>query len=254
MPPRSSPNSTAVERAFAILEFLDSTQRKWNISEISRRLKLPKSTTHILILTLEHLGYIQRDPASRSFSLCLKLSGLGRSVLKNMPLPTIALPFMKTLAQSLRLTTHLAMLDKGQAIYVQKVDGPGFIRFDTYIGKRTNLHCTAVGKVLLAHSPAKMQEEYLNKTTFIRHTKRTIISSSQLKKELLNIRRQGWAMDDQEEELDVRCLAMPVYGEDNSVVAALGVSGTVGQVPEEIIPKLINELQVCAARIHTAAQ
>lgn len=147
----------AVECAFKILEFLDGTQHAWKISEVSRGLGMPKSTTHILMLTLERVGYIERDPATRTFSLSLKLSALGDTVLKTMPLAVIAVPATRTLAQSLGLTVHLAMQEKEQAVYVQKVDGPGFLRFDTYVGKRTNLHCTAIGKVLLAHNSPEAQ-------------------------------------------------------------------------------------------------
>jgi IclR family transcriptional regulator, KDG regulon repressor len=247
-----SPSSTAVERAFRILEFLDSTQRAWNISELSRRLELPKSTTHILMRTLARLGYVTHEANSRSFTLALKLSGLGRSVLKNMSLPAIALPFMRSLAQSLRLTVHLAMLEKGQAVYIQKVDGPGLIRFDTYVGKRTNLHCTAVGKLLLAHSADEIKREYLRRATFIRHTQKTIASTSELKTELACIAQRGWAMDDEEEELEVRCLAVPVHDTDDMIVAAIGVAGTVGQVSDDGISSIISQMKNTAALIQTA--
>jgi IclR family KDG regulon transcriptional repressor len=252
MPQLSSHTSTSVNRVFAILEFMDSSPRRWNISEISRRLDLPKSTTHILMLTLERLGYISRDAGSRTFSLSFRLSSLGHSVLKDMPLPRLAIPLMRSLAQSVRLTVTLAIIEKGQAIYVQKIDGPGFVRFDIYIGKRTNLHCTAVGKVLLAHSCPQMQRAYLSRTTFIRHTKRTIVSSPELTRELANIMRRGWAMDDQEEELDVRCLAVPVYGQDGAVIASLGVSGTVGQIADEVIDDIISQMKDVASRLQIA--
>lgn len=252
MPQLSCKTSTSVDRVFAILEFMDSSQRRWTISEISRRLELPKSSTHILMLTLERLGYIARDPGSRKFSLSFKLSSLGHSVLKDMLLPKVATPFMRSMAQSVRLTVNLAILEQGQAIYVQKVDGPGFVRFDIYVGKRTNLHCTAVGKVLLAHSSSQVQRAYLSRTTFIRHTKRTIASSPELMRELSNIVDRGWAMDDQEEELDVRCLAVPVFGQDGGVIASLGISGTVGQIADDTIENLVSQMKEVAHHIQAA--
>jgi len=146
----------------------------------------------------------------------------------------------------------LAILEQEQAIYVQKVDGPGFVHFDIYVGKRTNLHCTAVGKVLLAHSSSQLQRAYLSRTTFIRHTKRTIASSPELIRELANIVRRGWALDDQEEELNVRCLAVPVHGQDGSVTASLGISGTVGQIADERIEILVSQMKEVAQRIQVA--
>jgi IclR family KDG regulon transcriptional repressor len=252
MPQLSSQTSASVNRVFSILELMDSTQRNWSTSEISRRLDLPKSTTHILMVTLARLGYVTRDPVSRKFSLSFKLSSLGHSVIKDMLLPKVATPFMRSLAQLVRLTVNLAILEKRQAIYVQKVDGPGLIRFDIYPGKRTNLHCTAVGKVLLAYSSPQLQRAYLSGTTFIRHTKRTISSSPELVRELAKIVRQGWAMDDEEEELDVRCLAVPVYGQDGSVIASLGISGTVGQIGDETIEILVSQLKEVSHRIQAA--
>jgi DNA-binding IclR family transcriptional regulator len=242
--------SPSVERAFKILEFLDSSRRSWKISEISRRLEMPKSTTHILVRTLAGMDYLKYDPATRSFSLGLKLSGLGRSVLKDMPMPARALPFMRSLADSLHMTIHLALLERDQAVYIQKVDGPGFIRFDTYVGKRTNLHCTAVGKVLLAHSSGEMQNKYLKRTTFIRHTRQTITSAPALKKELAKVAQQGWAIDDEEEELEVRCFAVPLYDRaGQTVAAALGATGTVGQASPQSFAKIVQKMQAVAAQI-----
>ena len=250
MPPNGSQTSTAVERAFKILEFLDASRRGWKISEVSRRLQIPKSTTHIFMRTLVGLGYLKYDTESRTFSLALKLSSLGRHVLKDMPMPARALPFMRTLAETLHLTVHLALLERDQAVYIQKVDGPSFIRFDTYVGKRTNLHCTAVGKVLLAHSSTEMQNHYLKKTTFIRHTRQTITSALSLKKELTAVAGRGWAVDDEEEELEVRCLAVPIYDRNSeSVIAALGVAGTVGQIPTNMLPKIVAKMQQTAVQI-----
>jgi DNA-binding IclR family transcriptional regulator len=206
------------------------------------------------MVTLERLGYIERDPATRTFSLSLKLSALGDTVLKTTPLATVAVPAMKSLAQSLGLTVHLAMQEKEQAVYVQKVDGPGFVRFGTYIGKRTNLHCTAVGKVLLAHNSPETQRDYFNKVVFIRHTSRTIDSASPLKRELMVVYERGWAMDDEEEELGVRCVAVPIHGYNGSVAAALGVTGTVTQASEEHFEKIIHNLKDAARAIETLHQ
>ncbi|MBV9304782.1 MAG: IclR family transcriptional regulator [Acidobacteriaceae bacterium] len=252
MPLQNSHPSTAVERAFRILEFLDCTQRAWNISEVSRRLSLPKSTTHILMLTLERLGYIERDPATRTFVLSIKLAALGDTVLKTTPLAIMALSPMRSLAHSLALTVHLAMQEKEQAVYVQKVEGPGFIRFDTYVGKRTNLHCTAVGKVLLAYNSPESQRHYFSKIVFTRHTSRTIDSVSPLKRELLAVSERGWAIDDQEEELGVRCLAVPVRSVKGLVAAALGVTGTVTQLPEQVIEKVVHALKQTAALVEAS--
>jgi DNA-binding IclR family transcriptional regulator len=155
--------------------------------------------------------------------------------MKKLVLPDIALPHLQWLVERTRLTAHLAVLEKDQAIYIQKVDGPGLIKFDTYVGKRTNLHCTAVGKVLVAYASTERQQQVLSKKSFARYTTNTITLAALLRKELMNVRQKGYAIDDEEEELDIRCLAAPVFNQAGDFMAALGLTGTSGQLRDDNI-------------------
>jgi DNA-binding IclR family transcriptional regulator len=220
----------SVERVFAILETLDGSHRALNVSEVSRRLGIPKSSTHLLMVALERIGYVTRNYQGRGYTLALKAYCLGRQATENLSLPRIALPHVRALAQETGLAGHLAILEKHQAVYVQKVNGPSLIPFDTYVGKRTNLHCTAVGKVLLAFGPEPARRKFLSKICFAQHTPRTITSAACLKRELELVKAQQFAFDDREEELEVRCLAVPVFNRGGEFVAALGVTGTSGQI------------------------
>ena len=247
-------HSTSIERALTILEFLDGARRGWNISELSRKLNIPKSSTHVIVVTLERLGYLTREPGSRDYSLGLKVYGLGCGLMKNPMLPDLARPPMLNLVEHTRLTAHLAVLEKDQAIYIQKVDGPGLIKFDTYVGKRTNLHCTAVGKVLLAYAPEPRLQKVLLKRTFARYTNKTIISPVLLRKELARVRQLGYALDDEEEELEVRCLAAPVFNRPGECMAALGITGTAGQIRDDHIADLVLALKRAAAAVFGYAE
>jgi DNA-binding IclR family transcriptional regulator len=226
-----------------VLEFLDSSQRGWNISELSRKLGVPKSTMHLIVQTLERQGYVSREPGSRNYTLAVKVWELGRGLMRNVLLPEIALTHLNELVKKVHLTAHLAILEHDQAIYVQKVDCPGLIKFDTYVGKRTNLHCTAVGKVLLAHSSEQKLGQFLEREPFARYTRHTLTSAVMLRKELLKVRQSGYAVDDQEEELEVRCVAVPVFRRTGEFVAALGVTGTVGHVAPESIESLAEQMR-----------
>ncbi|MFN0172818.1 MAG: IclR family transcriptional regulator [Bryobacteraceae bacterium] len=248
----SSVTVTSVERAFSILEALDASRLGMNVSAISRKLGIPKSTAHVIIGTSVNLGYVVREPNNKTFGLSLKVYALGRENMRSLHLPEVSLAPMKWLAAKAGLTVQLAMLEKNQAIYVQKVDGPGLILFDTFIGKRTTLHCTAVGKVLLAHAPEPIQREFLAKASFARHTRNTITSAAALRGAIEKIRRQGFAVDDQEEELGIRCLAVPVVNPSGAFVAALGLTGTVDQVEAANIPKLVATARRAASRIYAA--
>lgn len=239
----------AVERAIEILEALDVSRRGMSILEISRKLGIPRSTAHILMLTLEKYGYVSKTQSQRNYMLGMKVYHLGREMMRNQHLPQIALEPMKWLTAKSRLTCHLAVLENGQAVYVQKVEGPGFIRFDTRVGKRTNLHCTSVGKVLLAFSEEAQRKEFFVAQTFARYTRKTITTAQELKAELVRVKNQGYALDDQEEELEVRCLAVPVFNPRGELLAALSVTGTVGQLPDNMILSTAGLLQRASARI-----
>jgi DNA-binding IclR family transcriptional regulator len=134
-------------------------------------------------------------------------------------------------------------------VYVQIVDGPGFIRFDTRVGKRTNLHCTSVGKILLAYGTPMQRRELFANTTFARYTRKTLTTVSELKVELEKVKSRGFALDDQEEELEVRCLAVPVFTPKGELLAALSVTGTVGQLVDQVLPRTVELLQRAATRI-----
>jgi IclR family transcriptional regulator, KDG regulon repressor len=201
---------TSVERAMRILEVLDGSQSGLSVSAISRKLNIPKSSVHVIILSLERMCHLVRHTEQRHYTLSLKVYSLGREMMQNMALPEMALEPMKWLVAKTSLASHLAVFEKNQAIYVQKVDGPGFIRFDTFVGKRTNLHCTGVGKVLLAYSPPLLRDHFLSKAAFARYTPKTITSSTLLRKSLDKVRERGYAFDDEEEELEIRCIAVRV--------------------------------------------
>jgi DNA-binding IclR family transcriptional regulator len=244
----NTPSAGAVERAFTILEFLNSSRRGWNISEMSRKLRIPKSTTHVLVSTLDQLGYIKQYQSSRRFQLSPKMFGLGRKALDATPLPDVALPHMRWLVQETKLTTHVGILEKRQVVFVQKVDGPGVIKFDTYVGKCSELHCTALGKSLVAFQPEEALQSLLTNYSFNRFTKKTISTHSGFLAELARVRQLGYSIDDEEEELGIRCVAIPIIS-GGTVIAALSVTGTTTQLRMEDIDRVVALAKCVAIRI-----
>jgi DNA-binding IclR family transcriptional regulator len=242
-------NASSVERALAILECLDNSRRGLNISEISRKLKIPKSSAHVIMVTLERLGYVQKRSESLHYTLGLKAYGLGHGMMKSLSISEAALPPMRALSNQLHLPSHLAVLDGDQGLYVQKVDTPGLIKIDTYVGRRMDLHCTGVGKILLAFGPQDLLDRFLNKPVYIRYTRNTITSPRHMQREITKVRNAGYAVDDEEEELAVRCVAVPVF-QNGRFAAALSVTGTTNQIPPEAIVDLARELRAAAAAIN----
>ena len=245
--------ANSVERAFAILEFLNSSQRGWNISEMSRKLGIPKSSTHVLFSTLDKLGYIKELQSSRRYQLSPKLYGLGRRALEAAPLPIIALPHLHWLVQQTNLTAHVGILEKRQVVFVQKVDGPGIIKFDTYIGKCSPLHCTGLGKSLVSFQSEEDFALLFEKYNFSRFTKKTISSYTAFMAECARIRSCGYSVDDEEEELGIRCIAVPILS-DGTPVAAISVTGTTAQIPQENIADIVSKTTCAASRIASQLQ
>jgi len=156
----SSP-STAVERALNILEAAAHRRDGLTNSEISRKLAIPKSSASYILRTLEHRGYLRRDAETGRYRLGLKILSLGGDAQANLDLADIALPFMRSLVERVHLTSHLAVLDQGEAVYVEKVEAPGFFKVNTWVGRRMFLHSTSVGKALLAWLPKHEMETIL---------------------------------------------------------------------------------------------
>jgi IclR family KDG regulon transcriptional repressor len=233
--------SNSVRRALAILEFLRGSERRRNLSEISRKLALPKSTTSILLSTLESLGYIIRNGEERRYSLSSRALGLGLGLLDQLDLARRSRATLEAIAATLKVTANVAVLDGDQALFVNKADGVRQPCCDIYPGRRTNLQCTAVGKVLLAFVSPEEQRQFLARHRSIRHTKRTIVSPEVLMTEIDSVRRRGYALDNQEEELLVRCLAVPIY-DGQRPVAALGITGTLSDIHPGNIDELASYL------------
>ena len=199
--------------------------------------------------TLERLGYVRKTAGDRNYSLGLKAYALGHKLVRAMSLSQIALPHMQRLVSNLRLSAHLGVLDKDQGMFIQKVEAPGLIKFDTYAGKRMDLHCTGLGKVILAYELPEAVQHIFAKPVYTRYTKNTITSPRALSREVQEVRKLSYAFDDEEEEMGVRCVAVPVVDGAGRFLAALSVTGTVAQIPSESIGLVVRNLTITASTL-----
>ena len=193
--------------------------------------------------TLERRGYLRRDAASGRYRLGLKILSLGGDAQSNLDIADVALPFMRSLVERVHLTAHLAVLDQGEAVYIEKVEAPGFFKVNTWVGRRMYLHSTSVGKALLAWLPKQELEAIVRQQGLKKRTPKTIHTASRLLADLELVREQGHAVDDEENSLGARCLGAPIFDAEGNVTAALGVSGTLTQVDEENLPKIADALK-----------
>src|SRR5438270_2488268 len=193
--------SVAVERALAMLEAVAQESEGLSNADISRKLKIPKSSASYILRTLEARGYLNRERSSGKYRVGLKVLSLSRGALSGIDVREVALPIMRSLVEKTQLTCHLAILDGPEAVYIEKVEPSGFIRMDTWVGRRMRVHATSVGKALVAHIPQEKVEKILAERSMERRTPKTITSASRLFKELEKVRSQGYAVDDEENNL-----------------------------------------------------
>jgi len=244
----SSP-ATAVERALNILEAAANRRDGLTNSEISHKLGIPKSSASYILRTLERRGYLRRDVENGRYRLGLKILSLGGDARANLDLAEVALPFMQALQERIHLTIHLAVLDQGEAVYIEKVEAPGFFKVNTWVGRRMFLHSTSVGKCLLAWLPKPEVETLLRQQGMKKRTPKTISSLPKLLADLERVRDQGHAIDDEENSLGARCVGAPIFDAMGTVTASLGVSGTLTQMDEANLPRIMDALKETARRI-----
>ncbi|MBZ5701171.1 MAG: IclR family transcriptional regulator [Acidobacteriia bacterium] len=241
--------ATAVERALNILEAAAHRREGLTNSEISRRLSIPKSSASYILRTLERRGYLRRDAENGRYRLGLKILSLGRDAQANLDIAEVAQPFMRALVERVHLTCHLAVLDQGEAVYIEKVDAPGFFKVNTWVGRRMFLHSTSVGKALLAWLPKAEAEAIVRAHGLKKRTPKTITTLTRFFAELETVRVQGYAVDDEENSLGARCLGAPIFDAAGGVPAALGVSGTITQVSAAELPRIAEALKETTRRI-----
>ncbi len=241
--------SAAVERALAMLEAVAQAAEGLSNAEISRKLNIPKSSASYILRTLETQGYLRRDAESGKYRVGLKILSLSRGALGGRDVRGIALPIMRHLTKQTGLTCHLAVLDGPDAVYIEKVEPEGFIRMDTWVGRRMRVHATSVGKAIVAHIPQPQLEQILHQSGMERRTPKTITTPSRLLKELEKVRAQGYAVDDEENNLGARCVAAPIYDDRSSIEASLGLSGTTQQVSPQTMPRILEALKDAARHI-----
>jgi len=233
----------ALDRALNILELFDEQATELKITEISARMDLHKSTVHSLLRTLQLHGYIDQNPESGKYRLGLKLIEKGQLVLQGMDVRTVARRQLETLSDQTGQTTNLVILDGKEGVYIDKVEGAkAAIRYSR-IGRRVPLHSSAAGKILLAHMRQDRLEELLRQYHFHIQTPQTIQDQDTLLRELEQVRMQGYAIDNQENEAGVRCGAVPIRDHSNQVIAAMSLSTMTSAIGDEQFLAYISLLQ-----------
>ena len=218
------------------------------LAELSRRLKVNKSTLYRLLNTLEGVGYVERDAESDRYRPGMMVLYVSSFLLEHLDLREQARPFLKVLMQAVNETAYLTVLDGAELVYLDRVTPSQVIYSMSKVGKRQLAHPTASGKAMIAYLPAEQVDAILEKGMVAR-TSKTVTDKALFRSVLETVRQQGYAVDLNEAEEDVRCVAAPIFNHRNRVVAAVSVSGLDSHFTETTIPEFAQSVRECALGI-----
>jgi DNA-binding IclR family transcriptional regulator len=241
----------SVERTLDILESLVEFATEVGLVEISQGVNLPLATVHRLLGTLIQRGYVKQNQHNRKYSLGFRALQMGHDMRQRFSLRLEARPFLQRLVQRVGESANLAVLDDGEVVYIDQAQSSRILRMFTQVGNRLPVHSTGSGKALLAYLPGDVVDGILRRFGMSARTQRTITNAALFREELEKTRERGYALDDEEQEEGVRCLAVPVRDASGQVVATLSVSGPVTRLNDEHVQDVIPELLDCGVKLST---
>ena len=230
--------SQSVQRGLDVLTCFLQGDPVLGVTELAMRTRLPKTIVHRLVTTLAANGFLERDTSSAKYRVGPMAFRVGACFLRGRRLETEALLIMRKVVEKCGLPSHLAILHGDEGIIVAMVDNPLPVKVTVHLGARRDLHATAIGKAMLAFQPPEETRAILRRITLVRRTSHTITSRRALLEELEQVRRQGYAFNNQEANLGVQAIAAPIFAADGSVRAALGIPFPVTIVPPAEIKRL----------------
>lgn len=241
----------SVDRALTILDILKDNADGIGVTELSKRLGVAKSTIHRLLTSLQNKGFVTKNQKNDKYVLGLKLVELGSYVLQNIDIRAVAAEPLRELAHITGETAHLVSMDQGEIVYIDKVESNATIRMFSQIGKRAPVHCTGVGKAMLAYLPEKDVEDIINAKGMQKFTNNTLTTKEDLKSNLNFIKESGYSVDDEEHEVGIRCVAAPIFDHTGNTIAGISIAAPINRMYEdklkshvEIVKKYANEISI----------
>nr|WP_229445269.1 IclR family transcriptional regulator C-terminal domain-containing protein [Massilia sp. Leaf139] len=222
---------TSLARGLAVVQAFSDSRKPQTIAQISQKTGIPRAAVRRCLYTLQQLGYV--DAELNNFSLRPKVLTLGYSYLSSTPLTVSSQPYLNAISQQLGESCSLAVFEDGEVLYVARSAASRVMSVALNTGSRLPAYCTSLGRVMLAHlAPAEL-DAYFAKARLKAMTDKTVTSQKRLRETLLQVRRDGYAINDEELELGLRSIAVPVRGASGQVLAALNVGAQAGRVSAE---------------------
>jgi len=238
-----------IERTLDIMEVLAQEARGLNLTDIAQRVNLPKSTVYRILNALIDRNYIVKKEDGHKYKLALKIVNLASNMLYALDLRTEAYPCLQTLADETRQTIHLAVWQGDAIVYLDKIEAYQRLAISSALGRTLPIHCTGLGKVLLAYMPAERREEIIQKLDFHKFTENTNINPAHLREELFEARKNGYAVDNEEHEENIFCVATPILNYTNKIIAAVSITGQVSYFEQNGLFEIIKTIQDVGLKI-----
>ena len=227
-----------IDRATQILDCFTFERTELAVSEIAAKTGLHKSTAHRILMALEYNDLIRQNRETGNYYLGMKLFKLGNQAAARINLREIARPYLIQLMEETKETVHLAVLDENQVLYLEKVEGPHALRMPSRVGRRIPTYCTSLGKAMLSCLEEQQVKQHLQGSRLKAYTPHTVKTLDQLLEELAQIRQRGYAVDNEEIELGLRCVGAPIRDYSGCMVGAVSVAGPSARVNLEKLPWL----------------
>jgi DNA-binding IclR family transcriptional regulator len=236
----------SLARGLDTLTMLANQAGSMGVTEVAQALDVDKSSAFRLLSTLASRGFVEQDEETRRYRPGLQIVELARQVLDRIELRAVAKPLLRQLRDRVDESAHLAVTSEGHVVYVDAEESGATLNVNTEIGRHAPLHCTAIGKALIAYLSPKDMKRIIEQSRLKRYTPRTITTIQELIPHLEAVRKRGYAVDDEEFEPGVRCVAAPIRDYRDRVVACVGISGPSVRVSLDRVP------EIGAATVETA--
>ncbi|MBP7278591.1 MAG: IclR family transcriptional regulator [Sedimentibacter sp.] len=238
----------SIDRAVAILDCFSEEKKELKLSEISERLGLNKSTVHGIISTLKYHGFISQDEETQKYKLGIRFVQFGDLVINSMNIRNAAVPVIDAVCEKIEETVHVAMLDGLDVVWIEKRECTKSIKTSTKIGARLPAYTTADGKIIICYQNKDKIKNYLPKR-IPQYTNNTITNKSEFIKKLEEMKKNGYAIDNEEYVEGLKCVAAPIFDHDGKVRFSLSTTGPAFRMNEERIKELIVIIKEAANEI-----
>lgn len=242
-----------IAKALDVLDLVADMDRPVRFSELLARSEHPKATLYRLVQSLTHTGMLRYDAATQTYAPGLRLVRLAHAAWRQSSLAPIARPFIDALSAKLGETVHLAQMEAGQVIYVDKRNAADPIEMFSQAGKIGPGYCTGVGKAIMAHLPADARTHAIAQQSFFAHTPATLTTPAALARELDQIAARGISFDREEHERGIICIAVPIIGAGARVLGGLSVTTATNRKLLDDLATFEPDLRTCASSISEAA-